>query len=293
MASLFSGFGSSGGGAAADNNAPAEQTSASAREWEWQSISAEVFNVRCGPNYRRNKKKAQSAAALYEAVDVRMVTTVDAPLLQACPHIELPTHPSLPDRSEDPYPHVPRVLVVAWNLPTCSPPLMASSNTGAGICVYYVFQITTATWEALNDLDSAPPAVKLWERYCREAIDTRGKQNLDVKGRFKAITQVANLEETAIPSMMHGYNGKPVLIKKTGDLTRSEDGSCMEMNVNVHLWPIATRAGFYSLMDNFSTALLDSAFVIEGREDDELPETVLGCARVCFPHVDQAGPPLS
>lgn len=287
MASLF-GMGQSSAAAEAEEatTVPAAPPAA----WEWQQVSAEVFNVRQGPNYKRNKQKAPSSPALYEAVDVKMVLTPSEPLLRAAVDIEFPPCEGLPDRSEDQFPHVPRYVVVAWNLPTGSPPLMASVNTGPGVCVYYVFRITQATWEALRDLDTASPAVKLWENYCRTALDEEGHQNLNVKGRFKAITQVANLDDTQIPGLMHPYNGKPVLIKKTGELMRGNDGEFLEMNVNVHTWPLTTRAGFYSLISHFATALLDSAFVIEGREDEELPETILGCARVCFPQLDQAKP---
>lgn len=286
MASLF-GLGHSAAAEEETTTAPAAPPAV----WEWQPLGAEVFNVREGPNYKRNKHKAPSAPSLYEAVDVQMVDTPSEPLLRAADGIEFPPCEGLPDRSDDPFPHVPRYVVVAWNLPTGTPPFMASVNTGPGVCVHYVFRITQATWEALRDLDSAPPAVKLWETYCRTALDEEGHQNLNVKGRFKAITQVANLDDTQIPGLMHPYNGKPVLIKKTGELMRANGGEVLEMNVNVHTWPLTTRAGFYSLISHFATALLDSAFVIEGREDEELPETVIGCARVCFPHLDQAGPP--
>lgn len=40
-------------------------------------------------------------------------------------------------------------------------------------------------------------AVQLWERYCREAIDMDGNENLDFKGRFKAITTITNFSEVS------------------------------------------------------------------------------------------------
>ena len=40
-------------------------------------------------------------------------------------------------------------------------------------------------------------AMKLWERYCREAIDMDGNENLDFKGRFKAITTITNFSEVS------------------------------------------------------------------------------------------------
>ena len=40
------------------------------------------------------------------------------------------------------------------------------------------------------------------------------------------------------------------------------------------------RKGLFSLMDKFSTMALNVAFVIEGRDDGELPEVALGCAKL-------------
>ena len=43
----------------------------------------------------------------------------------------------------------------------------------------YTFGITAETAAALADLESASPAIKLWETYCREASD----DNADMKVR--------------------------------------------------------------------------------------------------------------
>lgn len=40
-------------------------------------------------------------------------------------------------------------------------------------------------------------------------------------------------------------------------------------------------------MGTFPTMILDTAFVIEGRAAGELPEQVLGCARISFPKMDE------
>ena len=93
--------------------------------------------------------------------------------------------------------------------------------------------------------------------------------------------------------MLSGYNSKPVLIKKTGSLTRRvvpQAGVVLEMNVNVHTWPYTTRKGFNMLLPAFPTMILDSAFVIEGRSDEEVPEQIIGCARLNHPSLDAAIP---
>ena len=42
----------------------------------------------------------------------------------------------------------------------------------------YTFGITAETAGALADLESASPAIKLWETYCREASDENSEMKV-------------------------------------------------------------------------------------------------------------------
>lgn len=53
-----------------------------------------------------------------------------------------------------------------------------------------------------------PPAVDLLRRFC-----TTAEEEATMFGRFKCIGMLRNYEETGMPSIMKGYNGKPVLIR--------------------------------------------------------------------------------
>jgi hypothetical protein len=44
--------------------------------------------------------------------------------------------------------------------------------------VVYTFGITAETAGALADLESASPAIKLWETYCREASDENSEMKV-------------------------------------------------------------------------------------------------------------------
>ena len=167
-----------------------------------------------------------------------------------------------------------------------SPSLMRSPKSGDSLVTVYIFGITQSTVEMLGG--SGPPSVQLWEKYCREVLKPDGLEDLEMKGRFKAITKVANIDDVNIPGVAKPFNGKPVLIKKTGVLTKSAD--VLEMSVNVYLWPFHVKSGFSMTFPTFPTMILDSAFVIEGRDDSELQEQILGCVRVSFPRPELAVP---
>jgi hypothetical protein len=117
---------------------------------------------------------------------------------------------------------------------------------------------------------------------------------------FKAVPFVDNIKDLGLGSVA-GYNGKPALIKKTGQIYEDEAQHSFEMQINVHNFGIMTRSALGSLKGRFkvrveakATRDLTSltppppfllqdmqarvAFTIEGRTDATLPEMVFGCA---------------
>ena len=110
-----------------------------------------------------------------------------------------------------------------------------------------------------------------------------------------------NLDEVGLPNAAAKYNGKPVLIAKTGALyhERQEqraagdaaaagggdaagDGavSFLEMDINVHRFSYPARAGLQSICGRFCEMEMAVGFVIEGRSDEELPDVMLGAAQL-------------
>ena len=93
---------------------------------------------------------------------------------------------------------------------------------------------------------------------------------------------IDEIEKQGLPHPIPGYNGKPVLINKSGSFFR-RDGY-IEHTVNVHLFSYIARKALHTLQPKFSRMVLNIGFVIEGRDDDELPECMLGVAKVI--HMD-------
>lgn len=50
--------------------------------------------------------------------------------------------------------------------------------------------------------------------------------------------------------------------------------------MNIRAWPYLAKQGLAFLLGNSTKADLDIGFVIEGKDDDELPEVLLGSARL-------------
>jgi hypothetical protein len=122
--------------------------------------------------------------------------------------------------------------------------------------------------------------VRLWEQYCKQAPSDPSFQ-----ARFKLIPS-ANLEELGCPVYIAKYNGKPVLIKRnqvTGFLTNYPSLNVMSFEISFHPFPYLFKQAMAYLKDYFDNTIGSFGFVIEGRNDDELPEVMIGAMKVCYP----------
>ncbi len=89
------------------------------------------------------------------------------------------------------------------------------------------------------------------------------------------------------------YNGKPILIKRSGQtgflydnldpIVSEKNGnvskcaSVMEFHLNLHAFPFLCRQAIVMLKDYYFAKMLTTfAFTIEGRSEDELPEVLIG-----------------
>ena len=89
-----------------------------------------------------------------------------------------------------------------------------------------------------------------------------------------------------LPSFITSYNGKPVLINKSGKLKRHE--KYIETSINVFLFNYIAKKSLHSLKPKFPTFVLNVGFTIEGRCDEEQPEILLGGC--CLHYLDTSNP---
>jgi len=100
------------------------------------------------------------------------------------------------------------------------------------------------------------------------------------------INSCTNLDELGFPSLIVSYNAKPVLIRRTGTIFRGDN--YMEMNLHVHKFANVAKQSIHLLSSRCSQLYMQIGFVIEGREDKELPENLFACVAINRPQEDQA-----
>ena len=101
-------------------------------------------------------------------------------------------------------------------------------------------------------------------------------------GRFKTMVFIDNIGELSLPSMIAGpvskFNGKPVIVHKTGAFYNDRDVS--EIDVDIFQFPVIAKTVLNQGRSVSSKARIRAAFVLQGETEEELPERLLGCCEL-------------
>eukprot|EP00811_Abedinium_folium_P000422 NODE_10387_length_1356_cov_2.075671.p1 GENE.NODE_10387_length_1356_cov_2.075671~~NODE_10387_length_1356_cov_2.075671.p1 ORF type:complete len:390 (-),score=63.31 NODE_10387_length_1356_cov_2.075671:156-1325(-) len=265
----------------------------------WGRGNARCFNVRHGPNYQKHGKKASSDDALYDCLGVDIIKST-CPIsevlgrLTPLPQMEL-------GKWTDGIP-LPRVLCVAMLLPIYTEPIASvwngpsphSSDSGCTVVSFHV--ISDRLLKAIRGGD-IPPAAKLFRRFI-ESTTAPSKQkpyrcpdgNRTSSGVLKAVVLCENLPDVAASPVsssllpfVHQHNGVPALVTTCGLMNTDGIGEWMEIDLSLRNWLTNTRKVrevLLPLQKCLPLASLQVGLIVQGVDDDELPETLLCCCRL-------------
>ena len=93
---------------------------------------------------------------------------------------------------------------------------------------------------------------------------------------------------SAAKSIISRWNGKPLLTRDEHVFHYGEH--YMEIELDLHRWKYLVRKIWNTLSKGAARLPLNSGYVIEGHDNGELPEQVLGCAFITGVDVDSALP---
>ena len=255
--------------AAQDHRIPAGTTAPHAAAGD---SPAAAIHVRSGPNYKKNGLKAPSGEALYEFRAVDVVAFSKARLGNVAKTVLRVTGAPGEEarRAASAATGLPLYFVVNVQLPTKAPGMFGSNSDDFGVSVVFSF--------VLRELARLPPADEASVRLALAFFSG------EVQGRFKVIGYLDNLAEMGVPALLartvEGFNGKPVIVFKTGAFSFDPAESVYECGVAVHEFPFMVKSSLAVLRSKVKLASLRAAFVVQGESDDELPERLLGCAAV-------------
>ena len=217
---------------------------------------SQKFSVR-GPDYLTSKVKIRSTDSLLRFVAADLLSVPNAKLCDACSYPG--TLPSLyPDR---------KFLVLNWQLP---------ASPQFSFVVYYVFptEQEIASFDAqLSDenREARKRGFELLNRFMGDEVTDEWRNN-----RFKLIPQIVEgpwLVKKITPSNV------PALIGNKLTTTYHKGPNYMEIDVDITS-STAANSIWTVIYKTLASLVIDLAFVIQGNEIAELPETLFGTVRI-------------
>jgi hypothetical protein len=258
-------------------------------KYVWCPGLAENFNLRVGPNYKKTGAKAPSGPALYDLMGMDIFYS-DERIENIGSQVKLPEEWT---SFETNHPDVPPVFVVNGQVPEVSlgssvGSFFVDKSDGPGWNYVMYFRVADHVAEQLKEPENASPAVKLLVRYCQNAhIDEAyADSSSEWYGRFKIVPIVENLEDLNLPAFINGYNAKPALIAKCGKFFKEEGNSFMGFDANVHAFGGLARSALGVI--DVGKMVMEWGVCFESREEEEMPEALLGCNYLVYALQDYA-----
>ena len=260
----------------------AEDEGVSATMATWSECPASGFVVRATSALRKaGKSKQESKSAFYDVVGVDLVKSETEKLINVAERVKLMPPRECDDLEAIKKSGLPRLFIVNYYVPMKDPPFFGShpkDDHGVHVVLYFAVKPDTVQ-EALKPDCGGNAALKLLKRYA-ETWDT----DPDAARRFKSIQFAENIAEmgTAV-KMASRYNGKPLIVYKTGNRHRGANGDYFEIGVVMERWKLFGRKLIKAYINKSGNVVLRFGFTIQGEKPDELPEQILGCCVVHNP----------
>eukprot|EP01060_Flectonema_neradi_P028216 TRINITY_DN3792_c2_g2_i1.p1 TRINITY_DN3792_c2_g2~~TRINITY_DN3792_c2_g2_i1.p1 ORF type:complete len:772 (+),score=118.00 TRINITY_DN3792_c2_g2_i1:768-3083(+) len=238
---------------------------------------AEGWNLRA-PGYRKTGLKIPSLDSMYTLAGVDIYKS-DQPLAHIAQHLRLPCADIDPDSD---LAGLPQTILFNLHIPHCEAPSVWGQEVGGPtINAVLIFTLKKSTIEDLKTQE-IPAASLLKDFYEKVPEGGASPSQQPFLGRFKFLVRA----ERGIPKVFSKYNGKPVLVTRSGRCFRGDH--YLEVDCNLRRWAYTARVALYSMWGALSQYKLHVGCCIEGREDSEIPERILGCAQLSCVDINNA-----
>lgn len=238
----------------------------------WTDLDSKEFSVRASGYGTVHQKKEPSAPSFYNCVGVDVVKKdVGKGLPGLISHKRANGFSWWKDQHEgvwDAAWGIPRILVINALLPIHNPMGFGQKPPGCALVAY--FRLSQAARAELSS-GNISGQLKLWQRLVQNQVSKRDGATL------KAIGQLPETSLAELPSMLHGYNGKPVLVTESANFVKDLLPEVLEIDVNIGKWAFLARQTLYSYQSVLAKHSFHMGYLVEGRTEEELPEKMLGC----------------
>ena len=235
---------------------------------------AEGWNLRA-PGYRKTGLKIPSLDSMYSLAGVDIYKS-DQPLEHIGRHLRIPSE------IESNATGLPETILFNLHIPHCEAPSVWGQDAGGPtINAILTFSLKKSVIEDLKTKE-LPAASLLKDFYEKVPQGGATPAQQPFLGRFKFLVRA----ERGVPKVFSKYNGKPVLVTRSGKCFRGDH--YLEVNCNLRRWAYTARVALYSMWGALSQYKLHVGCCIEGRDDTEMPERILGCAQLSCVDINNA-----
>ncbi|MES1907370.1 MAG: hypothetical protein MHM6MM_000497 [Cercozoa sp. M6MM] len=259
----------------------------------WTNSSGSNFRVRVGPDYATHGRKEQSADSLLEVWGCDTFKSSEK-IENIARFFDLPEA-----TEEDRRVGMPRTIVVNVQIPDYYPPtpLFGGSKTdGESYSLVFFARLTDEVrQEMLNaeatdsrdcDHDAERAAVRLLRRF------VFAHSEAPLRKRFKVIARALNIAQTDFSMLtrrlVSGNNAKPFLARTSSSFYKSKQPfKWFEIQIDVHKFGYPARRALAGVKESISTTVFDFGFVVQGEDDEELPEIMMEAIRFCYLDLDK------
>lgn len=245
------------------------------RNGVWETLPSSLFEVREGPNYKQYKRKAPSGQSLYDVVAVDVFQS-RSKIKRVHRYFDLSSLSYGEERSKAQLAY-PEILVINVMAPLEAPALFSRKTDGKSFSTILFCRISEYSKEMIRT-SKETPALQLFKKFC-------DSQDSKFLSRFKGIGRVVNVPQCPfgriLSSVVDTYNARPFLIQHPEYLSVCKGDGWIELDVDLHSFSSLVKSAFHHMQPVLPQIMADFGFLIEGRDDDELPETVLACFR-CY-----------
>ncbi len=240
----------------------------------WAAPDPTTFLIR-SKGYMKDKIKVPALCSLYTLVECDNFS-FDTKVDHIAEHVELPV-PSEEALEASKRLQLPPLLIVHLQMPMYSPSLFGPNNGDTCSLIYY---------SELNGACEAPEyALDMARRLIQDGVEEDGQRTRD---RLKLLPRIVNVDEwgelaplsNTELKLVKNYNGKPLLMRPQQRFFTGQEGQYFEIDVDIHNYAYIARRAFYGYVPRLGPAVFENGFVIQGNNENELPEILLMCARV-------------
>lgn len=255
----------------------------------WIEGTGTTFDVRKGPDYKKNKEKAPSLESMADIVAVEVFRT-DRKVKDMGKHYAIPPEwfqeddgTPIDGEAEEKETGVPLFFILNCMVPNYSPPnpVWGKAKTdGEGYSVIFIYRLKKEIRDDLKKDKPEIPAASLLRKF----INAPNMES-PFRHRFKGIARITNLEDpnlsfnSVVKKLVKGYNATPFIVRKTLSCFRGKN--YFECGMDVHNFSYMALVGLAGVREKVKTVVFDMAVVIQGEPNEELPERILASA-TCF-----------